>query len=128
MKTMPQLDKVFIKNLRIQGILGVYEQERHQIREIWVNITLYTDTRRAAQTDQIENCIDYDQTAKEIRALVEGARRFTVEALAEDIAQFCLSKPGVREVSVRVDKPGAVLGADSVGAEIIRKKGLYLKR
>lgn len=125
---MYPLDKVFISNLRIQGILGVYEQERLQTREILVNITLYTKTRRAAQTDHIQDCVDYDQTAKELRALVESAKRFTVEALAEDIAKLCLSKPGVRKVLVRLDKPGAVAGADSVGVEIIRKKGLYLKR
>ena len=125
---MYQLDKVFIKNLRVLGILGVYEQERNQTREILINIILYTNAHRAAQTDQIEDCVDYDQTALEIRALVESAKRFTVEALAEDIAQLCLKKPRVRKVLVRVDKPGAVAGADSVGVEIVRKKGLYLKR
>jgi FolB domain-containing protein len=125
---MRNLDKVFISDLRIQGILGVYEQERNQAREILLNITLYTDMRRAARSDHIRDCVDYEQITQEIRALVEGAKRFTVEALAEDIARLCLSKPGVRQVSIKVEKPRAVLGADSVGVEIIRKKGLNLKR
>ena len=122
-----KLDKVLIQNLRIQGILGVYEQERRQPREILINLTLHTDTRRAARTDHIRDCVDYDQAAQEIRALVEGAKRFTVEALAEDIAYLCLNKPEVRKVIVRVEKPGAVAGADSVGVEIVRKKCLNLK-
>jgi FolB domain-containing protein len=125
---MRKLDRVFIKNLRIQGILGVYDQERHQPRQILVNLTLHTNTRRAARTDLIRDCVDYDQIAQEIRALVEGAMRFTVEALAEDIARLCLGKPGVRKVSVRVEKPGAVAVADSVGVEIIRRNYLNLKR
>jgi FolB domain-containing protein len=125
---MRKFDKVLIKNLRIHGILGVYEQERRQPREILINLTLNTNTRRAAQTDHIRDCVDYDQAAQEIRALIEGAKRFTVEALAEDIACLCLKKPGVRQVTVRVEKPGAVMGAESVGVEIVRRKRLNLKR
>ncbi len=114
------MDKILIKNLRVQGILGVNDWERTTLREIVVNVALFTDTRRAAQSDNIADCVDYSQAAKEIRTLVEGARRFTVEALAEDIAGLCLSRLGVRKVTVRVEKPGAITGAESVGVEIER--------
>ena len=114
------MDKILIQNLRMQGILGVNDWERATLREIVVNVTLFTDTRRGAQSDDIADCVDYSQTAKEIRALVEGTRRFTVEALTEDIANLCLSRPGVQKVTVRVEKPGAVTGAESVGVEIER--------
>jgi dihydroneopterin aldolase len=50
------------------------------------------------------------------------ARRFTVEALAEDIANLTLNSPKVQKVTVRVEKPGAVTGAQSVGVEIERSK------
>jgi FolB domain-containing protein len=114
------MDKILIQNLRMQGILGVDDWERTTLREIVVNAILFTDTHRAAQSDDIADCVDYSQAAKEIRALVEGTRRFTVEALAEDIAGLCLSRPGVQKVTLRVDKPGAVTGAESVGVEIER--------
>ena len=114
------MDKILIQNLRVQGILGVNDWERTTPREIVVNVALFTDMRRAAQSDDIADCVDYSQVAKEIRALVEGARRFTVEALAEDIANLCLSRPGVQKVTVRVEKPGAVTDAESVGVEIER--------
>lgn len=114
------MDKILIQNLRVQGILGVNDWERTTLREIVVNVTLFTNTRRGAQSDDITDCADYSQAAKEIRALVEGTRRFTVEALAEDIAILCLSRPGVQKVTVRVEKPGAVTGVESVGVEIER--------
>jgi FolB domain-containing protein len=116
------MDKVFIRDLRIQGILGVFDRERETPREIVVNVTVFTDTRPAAQSDDIGDCVDYDLLAKNIRALVESARRFTVEALAEDIASLCLGSLQVRKVCVRVDKPGAVTGAESVGVEIERTR------
>ncbi|MDP2994439.1 MAG: dihydroneopterin aldolase [Anaerolineales bacterium] len=114
------MDKILIQNLRVQGILGVNDWERAMLREVVVNVTLFTDTRRGAQSDDIADCVDYSQAAKEIRTLVEGTRRFTVEALAEDIARLCLRRPGVQKVAVRVEKPGAVTGAESVGVEIER--------
>jgi FolB domain-containing protein len=115
------MDIVFIRDLRVSGILGVHDWERQQPREILINVELFTDTRRAAETDDLADCVDYSQTAQKIRALAGSAGRFTVEALAEDIANLCLSQPRVQKVTVRVEKPGAVKGAESVGVEIVRK-------
>jgi len=114
------MDKILINNLRVQGILGVNDWERSTLREILLNVTLFTDTSRSAHSDDISDCVDFSQVAKEIRLMVEAARRFTVEALAEDIAALCLRRPGVQKVIVRVEKPGAVAGAESVGVEIER--------
>jgi FolB domain-containing protein len=116
------MDKVFIKNLHIQCILGVYDWERDTSREVVVNVELGVDTKPASRSDNLTDCVDYDQLSQQIRALAERARRLTVEALAEDIANLCLSNSQVQQVMVRVDKPGAVAGADSVGVEIIRSK------
>jgi FolB domain-containing protein len=114
------MDTILIRNLRIQGILGVNDEERTALREILINAKLVTDTRQASQSDDIADCVDYSQVIKEIRLLVEEKKRFTVEALAEDIAGLCLSKRGVQKVIVRVEKPGAVKDAESVGVEIER--------
>lgn len=121
------MDTIFIRDLRVRGILGVHDWERQQPREILINVTLFTDTRRAAESDDIADCVDYSQMAQKIRALAGSAGRFTVEALAEDIANLCLSQPRVQKVTVRVEKPGAVEGAESVGVEIIRKTSQVLE-
>lgn len=114
------MDKLLIRNLHVTGILGVNDWERTTSREIIINVILFTETLHGALSDNIEDCVDYSQVAREIRLLVEGARRFTVEALAEDISGLCLSKAGVRKVTVRVEKPGAISGVESVGVEIER--------
>ena len=118
------MDKVFIKDLRVQGILGIHDWERVTPREIVINVTLFTDTRRAARTDDISDCVNYSDTAKKIRAYAESAARMTVEALANDLAELCLQEPKVRKVLVRVDKPGAVAEATAVGVEVERARPL----
>jgi FolB domain-containing protein len=113
--------KILIRNLHAQGILGVNPQERTEPREIIINITLFTDLPIHIHFDDISGCVDYSLVANEVRSLVEKSQRFTVEALANDIAELCLKKSGVKKLLVRVEKPGALLHAESVGVEIERR-------
>jgi FolB domain-containing protein len=117
------MDKVFITNLRVRGILGIHDWERVTPREIIINATIFTDTHPAAQSDNISDCVNYSDTAKKLRAHAESAARMTVEALANDLAQICLQEPKVNKVILRVDKPGAVPEAESVGVEVERTQG-----
>lgn len=117
------MDKVLIKNLLARGIIGVRDWERKRPQDILINISLYTDTRQAAETDNINDCADYSQVTKKVLAHAESAGRFTVEALANDLANLCLGENNVQKVIVRVDKPTAVRFAESVGVEIERNRG-----
>ena len=114
------MDRVIIKNLIARGIIGIYDWEREKPQEISINITLFGDLRKAGKSDNIEDSINYKTVAKEAQSLAESCQRLTVEALANDIASFCLETPGVEKVVVRVEKPGAVRFAESVGVEIER--------
>ena len=114
------MDKVIIKNLLVRGIIGIRDWERKRAQDILINITLFTDTHRAAQTDSIDHCADYSTISKKVQAHAESVGRFTVEALANDLADICLQENNVIKVIVRVEKPGAVRFAESVGVEIER--------
>ena len=116
------MDKVFIKDLVARGIIGVNDWEREQPQEILINITVFSDTRSAAASDDLADCVDYSALAKKIQAHAEIAARFTVEALANDLAEICLEQKGVEKAIVRVEKPGAVRFSASVGVEIERAK------
>ena len=114
------MDKIIITNLRAHGIIGVYDEERIVPQDILINITLYTDTRRAAETDSLDDCINYDALSQKVRAHAETAQRLTVEALTEDIAEICLEEAGVEKTLVRVEKPEAIDFVEKVGVEIER--------
>ncbi len=116
------MDKVFIKDLQAHGIIGIRDWERTTPQNILINVTLFTDTHRAAQTDDIADCVDYSVLAKKVKEYAESAQRLTVEALANDLAELCLRENGVEKVIVRVEKPQAVTGALSVGVEVERQK------
>jgi FolB domain-containing protein len=116
------MDKVLIEDLHVRGILGVNDSERNTPRDILINVTLFTETRPATRSDTLDGCVDYSLVTEDIRTLVESAQRFTVEALAEDIADLCLRRKELLKVVVKVEKPGALEHVRSVGVEIERKR------
>lgn len=116
------MDQVIIRNLLARGIIGVNDWERNRPQDILINIIMFTDTRPAAQSDNIRDCINYSTMSKRVLAHAESVKRLTVEALANDLAKICLEEIGVQKVIVRVEKPGAVRFAESVGVEIERSR------
>ncbi|MGZ9165985.1 MAG: dihydroneopterin aldolase [Anaerolineales bacterium] len=116
------MDKVIIKDLLARGIIGVNDWERKRAQDILINLTLFTDTKRAGETDNLEDCVNYSTMSKKIQAHAERAGRLTVEALANDLAKICFEDKGVLKAIVRVEKPGAVRFAGSVGVEIERSR------
>lgn len=116
------MDKIIIKDLTVRGIIGVNDWEREKAQDIRINIEITADLQKAGQSDRIEDSINYRTVSKKVISHVEKAKRFTVEALAADIASLCLEEKGVENVRVRVEKPGAVRFAKSVGVEIERNQ------
>lgn len=116
------MDQIFIKDLLIRGIIGINDWERENPQDILINISLFADFTEAGSNDDLERSINYRTVAKKVIKHTEEIKRFTVEALAEDIATICLTENRVESVRVRVEKPGAVRFAKSVGVEIERKR------
>jgi FolB domain-containing protein len=116
------VDQIIIKDLVARGIIGVNDSEREKPQEILINIVLMADLHKAGESDDITDTVNYRTVSKKAIAHAETAQRFTVEALAADIARICLEEPAVLQVRVRIEKPGAVRFAKSVGVEIERSR------
>jgi FolB domain-containing protein len=102
-------------------IIGINDWERKRARDILINITLFTDIY-LPRNNSIVDC-RLQQMSKRIQAHAESAERLTVEALANDLVKICFEDKGVQKVILRVEKPGAVRFAKSVGVEIERNRG-----
>jgi FolB domain-containing protein len=116
------MDQIFIKDLVARGIIGINDWERETPQEILINIVLFADLRKAGESDDLHDSVDYRSIAKKVISHTETARRLSVEALAADLASLCLAEPRVEKVWVRVEKPGALRFSGSVGVEIERVK------
>lgn len=114
------MDRILIKDLMVRCLIGVNPEERRDKQDVVINIALSADTRKAGKTDRFEDTVDYRSIKKEVYAMAEESDYFLVEALAERIAEICLSHDGVEQAVVTVEKPAALRFARSVAVEVTR--------
>ena len=116
------MDRVLISDLAARCIIGVNDDERREKQDVLINLTVFTDTRASARSDRIEDTVDYRELRTRVVEMVERSQHYLLEALAQAIADVCLSQRGVSKAIVRVDKPGALRSARSVAVEIERER------
>lgn len=117
------MDKIFVKDLLVRGIIGINPEERVKLQDIVINLTIFANIRRAAESDDIDDAVNYKSITKRVIEHVESSSDHLVEKLVTDIARIVLTEfVGVERVRVRVDKPGALRFAESVGIEIERSR------
>lgn len=119
----PPLDRIQIRGLKLNCVIGLNEWERLVQQEVVIDITIHANTRKAGVSDNVADTVNYRTVSKKVAEYVTASAFKLVEALAENVARLCLSEPGVRRVDVSVRKPGAIRHADSVGIEITRFAG-----
>ncbi len=115
-------DRIVIRDLELRGIIGINDWEREHRQDILVNLELEVDTRAAAASDDIADSLNYRTLTKAVATLVDGSSFQLIEALAQAIARLAIVEFGARAVRVRVEKPGALRWARSVGVEIVRSR------
>lgn len=113
-------DIVFIEDLRIQTVIGVYDWEREITQTVSLDLKMAFDIKRAAQSDAISDTLDYKAVAKRLIQFVEASEFQLVEALAEHCAHIVLEEFPVSWVRLKLSKPGAVRGSSAVGVVIER--------
>jgi 7,8-dihydroneopterin aldolase/epimerase/oxygenase len=116
------MDIVFIRDLRIDTVVGVYDWERRIRQTVIFDLDMGTDIRRAAASDKIDDTLDYKTVAKRIIQYVSEQEFQLVETLAENVAGIVLNEFKVPWVKVTLHKPGAVSGSKSVGIMIERTR------
>ncbi|MGB9428396.1 MAG: dihydroneopterin aldolase [Gammaproteobacteria bacterium] len=114
------MDIVFIRDLRIETVVGIYDWERRIKQIVSLDLDMSADIGRAAKSDRIEDTLDYKAVAKRVAQFVSEAQFQLVETLAEKVAQLILDEFKVKHVIVTLHKPGAVSGSKSVGVSIER--------
>ncbi|HWL10973.1 MAG TPA: dihydroneopterin aldolase [Planctomicrobium sp.] len=113
-------DFIEIKDLLLRTIVGIKPEERENKQDVLIQLRLYTDLRAGAQSDNIDDTLNYRTVCKQVIERVESSRFLLVERLAEEVANVCLSHPQVTRVRISVEKPGALRFARSVGVVIER--------
>ena len=115
-------DTIFLRDMRVETVVGIWDGERKIRQIVSIDLELGADIRRAAASDSIEDTLNYTSVAKRVQQFVGDSSYQLVETMAEEIARTILAEFEVPWVQVRVNKPGAIRGAQGVGVQIRRHK------
>lgn len=114
------MDIVYIRDLRIETIIGIFDWERRCKQTISLDIEMGFDIRKAAESDDIAHALDYKSVSKRLIYFVSEADFQLVERLTEEIAKLIMSEFNVPWVRIVLNKKGAVRGSRDVGIIIER--------
>jgi len=116
------MDIIYLSDLKIETIIGIYDWERETKQTIAIDLEMETDIRKAAEHDHIDYTLNYKDVAKRLISFVEASEYQLVETLSEKIAEIVLTEFDVSWLRLKLSKPGAIRGAKDVGIIIERKK------
>lgn len=111
---------VFVRDLDIMALIGIYDHEKINPQRIIVNVDLSVHESGAPMSDEIDHVVSYEIVVKKIEAIVAAGHVNLVETLAEKFAEACLKDKRVAAARVRIEKPDIIPNARSVGVEIER--------
>ena len=116
------MDTIFLTDLRVDCVVGIWDWERKIRQTVSIDLEMGYDIRPAAETDSIDDTLNYKAVAKRVQQFVSDSSFQLVETMAERIAGLVLDEFDIGWIQVRVNKPGAIRGARDVGVLIRREK------
>ncbi|OGT70969.1 MAG: dihydroneopterin aldolase [Gammaproteobacteria bacterium RIFCSPLOWO2_02_FULL_57_10] len=114
------MDIVYIHELQIETIIGIYDWERLRKQVVSLDLEMGADIRPAAATEDINKALDYKAVSKRLISFIEESEFLLIETMAEKVAEIVMTEFTVPWLRLRVGKPGAVTGAKDVGVIIER--------
>jgi len=114
------MDRVFIENLTVETVIGIYDWEREIRQAVSLDLEMAFDIRKAAASDAIADTLDYKAVSKRLIHFIEQSEFQLVESLAEQCAAIVLDEFPVTWLRLKLSKPGAVRGSSAVGVIIER--------
>jgi 7,8-dihydroneopterin aldolase/epimerase/oxygenase len=121
---MSTLAKVFIEDLVVEAIVGVYPAERVTPQRVVVNLLLWVDIAPAIASDEVGDAVDYEAVALRVMGVVQTAQTQLLERLAHEVAEVVLCEfTAVSKLRLRLDKPDILPYTHTVGVELVRRRG-----
>lgn len=117
------MDKVIIEGLQVDAVIGVFDWERQILQPVIVDLELGCDICRAAQTDNIEDAVNYKAVCDLVSDLIIDTKAQLIERLAVLICNKILAEySAVQHIKVTVRKPTAITNTTAVGICIERNR------
>ncbi|QIZ35571.1 dihydroneopterin aldolase [Saccharopolyspora sp. ASAGF58] len=100
-------DRITLTGLKVRGNHGVFDHEKRDGQDFFVDITVWLDLGDAATSDDLAKTLHYGELAERAAAIVAGPPKDLIEAVAGEIADDIMSDERVHAAEVTIHKPSA---------------------
>lgn len=114
------MDTIFIRGLRIDTVIGIYDWERRIRQAVVLDVEMATDIRKAAASQNLSDTLDYHAISLRLTAFIQAQQFLLLETLAERCAELLQREFSIAWLRLCVIKPTAVPSAQGVGVQIER--------
>ena len=119
------MDKIHIEGLEVFALIGVYDWERKHQQRLIVDVELSADLSLAAQTDDVDNTLNYAEISQGINDFAAQSQYKLIEALASHMVEWLLqSFPKLKVVRLKLSKPDILANAKNVAVEFTKEQTL----
>ncbi len=115
-------DVVFVENLRVQTIIGIYDWERVTPQPVLIDLALFNDTQQVAHQHSLADGVNYKEVCEAVSHWTQSMQAQLVEELAEHLAEQLLKHYPISKVTIKISKPMAIKEASGVGVQITRER------
>jgi len=122
-KQTNMLDTIFIHQLRVDAVIGVYDFEKVKTQPLFLDFELKVDLQAAGKSDNLNDTVDYALVSQLVIEHIESTQYELLETLAETLCQLVFQKfLAVQAITLTLSKPEAVAAAQTVGIRLFRER------
>ena len=116
---------VLIKNFIIYEIIGIHENEKVNKQKIIFNIVINVNQNINPDENNLASIVDYEKITNKLENLAKNKKYNFLESLAEDSFNEIFADKRINSVKIKIEKPEAIVNAQSVGVEVFKSRSDY---
>ena len=116
---------VLIKDFIIHEIIGIHQNEKINKQKIIFNIVINVNQNIYPDENNLGSIVDYEKITNKLENLAKNRKYNFLESLAEDSFDEIFSDKRINSVKIKIEKPDAIVNAQSVGVEVFKSRNDY---
>lgn len=123
------MDAIIIEGLKVDTVIGCFNWERQITQPLMLDLTIHNDLTQAAQSDELEDTLNYAQICELAAQVIQQAQPKLIEHAAQLVLECLFTTfPSIESISIAIRKPAIIAQANAVGIRLERNRNNFCAR
>lgn len=123
------MDAIIIEGLKVDTVVGCFNWERQIIQPLMLDLTIYNDLDQAAQSDELDDTLNYAQICELAAQVIQQAQPKLIEHAAQLVLESLFKTfSSIESIIITIRKPAIIAQATAVGIRLERNRNDFCAR